>query len=96
MGAVKCQGTLLGRDGRRVEFLCEITDGKAGQAKINGVTYELADGNLFLVSTQAEQHRVKQLKRDLAALKFERENLEAFGKNDADIAGFFTAPAKQK
>src|ERR1700730_10277821 len=28
---VKCQGNVLGRDGRRVEFHCETKDGKTGQ-----------------------------------------------------------------
>ena len=93
---VKCQGSLLTRDRRRVEFHCETKDGKTGQVKINGVAYELADGNLFLVFTEGEQSRVKQLKRDISNLKFERESLEAFGKNDLEIADFFTKRAKAK
>jgi len=93
-GSVACQGTLFGQDQRRVEFSCEITDGRAGRASINGVPYELADGNLFLVSTATEHCRVKQLKRDLSTLKFEREALEALGKNDAGIAEFFSAKPK--
>ncbi len=93
---VKCQGTLLGRDGRRIEFSCETKDGKTGRAAINGETFELADGNLFVVATEREQPRVKQLKRDLGTLKFERDALEAFGRNDAEILGFFTEAAKPK
>jgi hypothetical protein len=93
---IKCQGTLFGRDGRRVEFTCETKDGKTGRAEINGQTFELGNGNLFVVATDRERPRVKQLKRDLSALKFEREPLEAFGRNDAEIVGFFTGPAKAK
>src|SRR5262249_33018107 len=90
---VKCQGSLFARDRRGVEFHCETKDGKTGPVKINGVAYELADGNLFLVFTEGEQSRVKQLKRDLSNLKFERESLEAFARNDPEIAGFFTKDA---
>ncbi|MBI1916308.1 MAG: hypothetical protein HYS12_16490 [Planctomycetes bacterium] len=93
---VKCQGSLAARDGRRVEFHCETKDAKTGQVKINGEAYELADGNLFLVFTEGEQSRVKQLKRDISNLKFERESLEAFGRNDPEIAEFFTKGAKAK
>jgi len=84
------------RYGRLVEFHCETKDGKTGQVKIDGVAYELADGNLFLVFTEGEQSRVKQLKRDISNLKFERESLEAFGRNDPEIAEFFTKGAKAK
>jgi hypothetical protein len=93
---VKCQGSLLARDRRRVEFRCETRDAKTGQVTINGVTYDLTDGNLFLVSTASDHPQVKQLKRGLTELKFERESLEAFGKNDPDIAGFFTKAEKPK
>jgi hypothetical protein len=93
---VKCQGTLLARDRRRIEFHCATKDAKTGEVTIDGATYDLADGNVFLVSTAADQSQVKQLKRSLTELKFERESLEAFGKNDPDIAGFFTKAAKPK
>jgi hypothetical protein len=96
MQGVKCQGSLLARDRRRVEFLCETKDGKTGPVTIDGVTYDLADGNLFLISTGGDQSQAKQLKRSLTELKFERESLEAFGRNDPDIAGFFTKAVKPK
>ena len=79
-----------------VEFDCETKDGKTGQVKIDGVAYKLADGNLFLVLTEGERSRVKQLKRDMTNLKFERESLEAFGRNDPEIADFFTKGARAK
>ncbi len=93
---VKCQGSLLARDRRRVEFHCETKDGKTGQVTIDGVTYDLTDGNLFLVSTAGDQSQVKQVKGSLTELKFEQESLEAFGKNDPDIAGFFKNATKPK
>jgi hypothetical protein len=93
---VTCQGSLLGKDGRRVEFNCETKDGKRGPVTVNGVTYDLANGNLFLFSSGGDRAQVKQLKRSLSEVKFERESLEAFGRNDPDIVGFFTTPVKPK
>jgi hypothetical protein len=93
---VKYQGSLLARNRRRVEFHGETKDGKTGRVTIDEVTYELADGNLFLVSTEGEHCRVKQMNRDISKLKFERESLEAFGRNDPDIARFFTKGANAK
>ena len=80
---------------RRVEFPCETKTARQASQDQRG-TLRVADGNLFLVFTEGEQSRVKQLKRDTSNLKFERENLEAFGRNDPDIAGFFTKGAKAK
>jgi hypothetical protein len=93
---VKCKGSLVGKDGRRIEFNCETTDGKTGQVTVDGRPYNLADGNLFLVSTAEDQTRTKQLKRALREVKLERESLEAFGRNDPDIVDFFTKSVKPR
>jgi hypothetical protein len=93
---VKCQGSLVGKDGRRVEFNCESKDGTTGQVTVDGRPYNLADGNLFLVFTAGDRAQVKQLKTSLSDLKFERESLEAFARNDQDIVEFFTKSAKPK
>jgi hypothetical protein len=91
---VKCVGSLLARAGQRVEFRCDTKDGKTGPVAINGITYELADGNLFLVCTEGEQSRVKQLKHDVSQWKFESESLKAVGPNEPEIAEFFRRPAQ--
>ena len=93
---IKGRGNLHTRDQRRVEFRVESKDGKTGQAMINGAVFELADGSLFLVAAEGEQSRVKQLKRNMADLKFDRKSLEAFGRNDPDIADFFSTVVKAK
>jgi hypothetical protein len=92
---VKCQGSLLGHGGR-VEFICETSDGKTGLVTISEVAYDLAKGNVFLLSTGGERAQVKQLKRDLSKLKFERAELEALARNDPDIAGFFAKALPMK
>jgi hypothetical protein len=96
---IRCQGSVVGRDGQRVEFHCETKDAKTGQVTINGITHDLANGNLFLVSTAAGGPPVKQLKRNLGGLmldRADRDALAAFARNDPDIAGFFAkAPKRQ-
>ena len=94
--SMKCQGSLRTRDGRTVEFQCETPDGKTGQATVNDVTYDLEGGNLFLVTTEGDQIKVKQLKRNLSDLKFDRDSLQAFGKKDPDVAEFFAKDKKPK
>jgi len=94
--AAKCEGSLVGKNGGRVEFSCQTADGKTGQVTVDGRAYNLADGNLFLVSTAGDKTQAKQLKRALREVKFERESLEAFARSDADIVGFFTTAVKPK
>jgi hypothetical protein len=94
--SMKCQGNLRTRDGRTVEFQCETPDRKTGQATVNVVTYDLKEGNLFLVTTEGDQIKVKQLKRNLSDLKFDRDSLQAFGKKDPDVAEFFAKDKKPK
>lgn len=92
----ECSGHMGTHKGRKVEFHCKTKDGRSGPVKINGTTYELADGNLFLVSTGGDEVRVKQLKRDMSRQKFDQESLAAFGKGDAELVEFFAKNAKGK
>jgi hypothetical protein len=93
---VKCQGNLQTEGGQRVEFRCETKDAKKWSATINKVDYDLADGNLFLVRAEGNQIQVKQLKRKLEPLTFDRERLQALAKSDAEIAAFFKREMKPK
>jgi hypothetical protein len=86
-------------DGPRVEFRYEMTETAAGREEritINGVTYELAKGSLFLVSTKAPEPEVVQLNRDTLKLKPGKEALEELATNDAEVAAFFTKAKKGK
>jgi hypothetical protein len=90
------QGRLRSRGNWQVEFHFETKDGKTGPVTINEAKYDLANGGLFLVSANGDQVQVKQLKRDMRNLKFERESLEAFARNDADIVAFFARNARKE
>ena len=86
-------GNAISQDGRhKIEWKGETSDGRSGPITINAVTYDLANGSLFLVSTRGEQPQVLQLKRDTMKLKPGEESkrsLEDLARNDPDIAPFF-------
>jgi hypothetical protein len=86
---VKGHGRLWSRDDAYVEFQFETKDGKTGPVTINEVQYDLENGGLFLVLAEGGEVQIQQLKRDMADLKFDRESLAAFARNDAEISGFF-------
>jgi hypothetical protein len=90
------QGRLKSRDNRQVDFHFETRDGKTGPVMINRMKYDLADGGLFLVTANGDQVQVKQLKRDLRGLKFDRESLGPFARSDADIVEFFARNARKE
>jgi hypothetical protein len=103
---MKCSGglTYRGKDARpdrRVAFSAEIQDDK-GKLTINGESYDLAEGALFLVSGVGDDPQVKQLSRDLTKLKLgqnvilQPEDLAAFAKDEPEIAAFFAKTAKPK
>jgi hypothetical protein len=86
---VKGEGRLWSRDDGHVEFQFETKDGKSGPVTINETQYDLENGGLFLVSADRGEVQIKQLKRDMRDLKFDRESLAAFARNDAEITAFF-------
>ncbi len=93
---VKSKVSLVTRDGRRVEFRYNSLDGKPGQMIVDTTTYELANGNLFLVSTASDPPTVKQLSGKLTGIKIERESLKAFGREDTDVSQFFATAATRE
>jgi hypothetical protein len=93
-GPEKYEGQQKAPDGQKIDWQCETTDGKTGKMMINGSSYELAKGSLFLISTRDGQVRVRQLQRDLLKVKPDQEALESLLKNDPDVGPFFAEGAK--
>jgi hypothetical protein len=89
----RCHGHLQAGGGKVFQFHCETKDGQTGKVTVAGKDYDLAEGNLFLVRAEGDQFVIKQLKRDLLDVKFERESLQAFERNDPEISGFFAKAA---
>jgi len=77
------------QDGRRFDWVVHTQDGVTAQVWIDGQSYDLDQGALFLVSAQPGETQVEQVQRDLSALTPTNEALEALVTTDSDIAGFY-------
>jgi hypothetical protein len=62
--------------------------GRSGTLLVNGVQFDLADGQLFLIRTEGGQVRVAQLQRDLSGINSKHPDFESMAKQDADVAQF--------
>ncbi len=94
-GGTTIDGHLRFPDGKTVAVSCRTTDGRTGPVTIGEHTFDLAAGNLFLVSGPSDQPRVKQLKRHLSRIDFtKRRSVQAYGQADQEITAFFTRDGK--
>ena len=57
------------------------------------MSYDLANGSLFLASSKGNDVQVRQLKRELGMAP-EAEAFEGLAKDDPDVAGFVAAAGK--
>ena len=74
---------------REVPISGEVENIGKGQFTINGKTYDIAMGAVFLVSGVGRDLQVKQLSRDMNQLSLDPHELVAFGEADPEITGFF-------
>lgn len=81
--------------GRNIHWRCETADGRAGGLSINGNQFDLAKGNVFLVST-GDTPGVTQLTRDYSGLALTHESLAALAKDDEVIRKFVENAAPSK
>jgi hypothetical protein len=82
------RGAARAADGRSLAWEVQTRDGRAGEAQIGGVRYDLAAGTLFLVTTQGGTTEVRQLSRDLSAVPLDHDGILAFAWTDPDLAAF--------
>ena len=100
-GGGGCSGTGSTEDPvHRLECHVESTDGQSFSWKVNtrdGVTadmwiedqsYDLSQGNMFLVSSQDDGIQVDQLQRDFSELEPTVETISALSYSDPDVADF--------
>jgi hypothetical protein len=89
------RGSANADDGRSLAWEVLTMDGREGQVRIGGAAYDLAAGNVFLVTTQGGAVAVRQLRRDLSPVPAERNAVLAFAWGDPDLAAFMneTPPA---
>jgi hypothetical protein len=91
---VHCQGNCRSADGANVVWQWATSDGKSGDVTANGVSYDLANGPLFLVSAKGKVVQVHQLKRELGMPSDVPNPLEVLAKDDPDVAAFVAAAGK--
>jgi hypothetical protein len=77
-----------GADGTELVWSLESSDGETVEMQINGVDYDLSDGNLFLIRTQEGETEIMQLQKDLTGITLERDSIVRFGSSDPDISTF--------
>jgi hypothetical protein len=84
-------GQHLAPDGGQIEWECTTSDGHTGSVVINGDSYELGDGSLFLVDVQGDETNVVQLDRDTLQLTDENivDTLKDWLANDGEVSAFF-------
>jgi len=87
--ALKGTGELKMQEAQPLKFELEAHDPNVGWITFDGVKYDFAAGNLFLVSTIGPKATIKQLKRDISNLKLDPEGLRAFASSDAEISAYF-------
>ncbi len=63
-------------------------DEREGTLSINGVTYDLARGSLFLVTVKEPEPVVLQLDRDTMKMKPGKESLAKLAREDPEVAAF--------
>jgi len=60
------KGSLKWADGKQVDWRWDSPRDKGGDSQLDGTTYDLSNGAMFLVSSKAGQVRVKQLDVELS------------------------------
>jgi hypothetical protein len=82
------EGYAESQNGVRVEWDLETSDGKTAQFAIDNTNYDLSEGALFIISTEAGTTAIMQLNRDLSSVQPEYDSCVAFGESDPDVAYF--------
>jgi hypothetical protein len=94
-------GELRTRAGRAISWEVVLASGGAGMARIDGKSYGLAAGALFLISTRGGAVRVRQLDLPRPVAEADgfdaaRDKLVELAATDADLAAFVGSAAWAK
>jgi hypothetical protein len=98
--AAQFMGSFRSQDARTYPVEATTADGKSGDVTIDGQTFDLAKGSVFLIKTGGGVTTVKQLTTPIslpqASGKAASEELQKYAAGDATISGFFEAEARDK
>jgi hypothetical protein len=83
---VQCQATT--QSGLEYAWQIATKDGRTAEFTLDGQPYDLADGNVFLITLTNGILDVQQLPRDLADVATTHDSITEFGLDDPDIRHF--------
>lgn len=86
---VQCQ--LRTADGFEFAWQINTEDGRTAEFMLDGQPYDLADGNLFLITIENGVLDVQQMERDLSGVAANHDGVTQFGLADPDISQFIEA-----
>jgi hypothetical protein len=72
----------------RFDWLLETDDGVTADFSIDGQSFDLDDGKLFLIRTSSGEAKVVQLERDLSGVRPDADSIIEFSLNDPVIQKF--------
>lgn len=84
---LKCD--VQARDGRGFSWEVHSSDGLTAEMWINDQSYDLSQGNLFLVNSLDSGVNVAQLQRDFSDFEANNETIAALVTTDQDVANFY-------
>jgi hypothetical protein len=73
-------------DGDRFEWEVETSDGETARFRLDGESYDLSRGTLFIVRMEHGRADIIQLERDLSGVEPNHASIVAFARGDADLA----------
>lgn len=79
--------------GQEFAWQIETDNGRTAQFSLDGQSFDLAAGTVFLVTTANGTVDIQQLERDLSGVNSENESITRFSLADPDINQFIEAAA---
>jgi len=93
-GMTTLRSEVRASDGRHIHFEWRTIDGRSGKILIGKDTYDLANGDLFLVKTRDEPPTIRQLSRNFRKTRLSGGHfLKKLSSSDSDIAQFIAGVA---
>jgi hypothetical protein len=78
-------------DGRRLDWQVETSDGRLARLWIDDTSYDLADDQLFIVTTRQGATKVAHVQRSLESVPIGHESCEVFAAHDPDLDAFVSS-----
>lgn len=92
--SMKCHAISV--DGHRFEWYLKTSDGETADFSINDQSFDLTEGNLFIIAIPGGELSISQFKRDLSKVAAFAEEVIEFGLADHAVRDFIQNQAKIK